>query len=264
MEQAREAGKSRPTAFARPPLVLAGLTLLSMLGCVAAAAWIYLNVPPAIAGADGAARAAIARVQGVADKLASAEIAVGLAGGDYGEVQETLARHEAAGYVTRAVVINAADKSVAAVGGVEGLRVGDPVSGELRGAARTIAISIGSQTLGQLLILATPAPLAVPPGKAIRDLPVAAMLVAALALISAGSVIWLWREARTRAEVMGRRAAAAEARAKTARLSDQYPAMMDMGPSTLQDMESELRKRVAELRERREHAAAGPSSDERG
>ena len=264
MAQAREAGNSRSAAQARPPLVLAGLTLLSMLGCVAAAAWIYLNVPPAITAAEGAARAEIARVQGVTDQLASSEIAVGIAGGDYGEVQETLARHEAAGYVTRAVVVNAAGKSVAAVGGVEGLRVGDPVSGELRGAARTIAIAIGAQNLGQLLILVTPAPLAVPASKVIRDLPVAAMLVAALALMSAGSVVWLWREARTRVEGMRRHAAAAEARAKTAGLSDQYPAMMDMGPSTLQDMESELRKRVADLRERRGHAVGGPNSDERG
>ena len=264
MAQAREAGTSRSAALARPPLVLAGLTLLSMLGCVAAAVWIYLKAPPAIAAAEGAARAEIARVQGVADQLASSEIAVGLAGGDYGEVQETLARHEAAGYVTRAVVINAAGKSVAAVGGVEGLRVGDPVSAELLGAARKIGIAIGAQNLGQLLILATPTPLAVPASRVIRDLPVAAMLVAALALMSAGSVVWLWREARTRADLMRRRAAADEARAKEPALADQYPAMMDMGPSTLQDMESELRKRVAELRERRMHEVGGPSSDERG
>lgn len=82
--------------------------------------------------------------------------------------------------------------------------------------------------------------------------------------MSAGAGVWRWREARTRADLMRRRAAAVEASARKAALADQYPVMMDMGPSTPQAMESELRKRDAELRKRRMHEVGGPSSDERG
>ena len=109
--------------------------------------------------------------------------------------------------------------------------------------------------LGRLVILSAPAAVADATAKAVAGLRAAALLAAVFAVLSTGAVIWLWREAvlRTRASRL-RALAAAEARAKAReadQLSRQEEILTEMGPATLQIMESELRKRVAESRERR-------------
>lgn len=249
-------GGERRGSDAPPQLILLVLALLSMLGCTAALAWIFWGVSPGLLESGNGTRAEVVRLQTLTDKLVASELAVGLAGGDYGEVQETLNRHESVGYLASGVVVNGVGKSVAAVGAVPGLSVGDPLPAQMQNAGRSITIVLGPQTLGRLVILAAPVAPADATAKTVAGLRATALLAALCAVLSAGAVIWLWREAvlRTRASRL-RAIAAAEARAKAreagqmSRPPDQI--LSDMGPATLQIMESELRKRVAESRERR-------------
>ena len=262
MAQARASQdrKSRSTDKTRSSSALAVLALLSMLGCAAAAAWIHWDVAPRVIQAGDSLRAEIVRRQSVADALVSNGIAHGLAGGDYGEVQETLAQHQSAGYLKRAVVINASGKIVAVVGSLEGLQIGESAPSGMLAAGRPINLSLGSQSLGQLLILAAPAATADSLNKEVAGLRVASILVAALALISAGAVVWLRREYRRDVDAARR----SSSRAKTESAAAELPTfsergLQDLGPSTMQDIESELRKRVAESRLRRASAAGDPS-----
>ena len=260
MAQARTAqvGKSRSTDKARSWSALAVLALLSMLGCAAAAAWMHWDVAPRVVQAGNVLRAEIMRTQSVADALVSNGIAHGLAGGDYGEVQETLAQHQSAGYLTRAAVINASGKIVAVVGSLEGLQIGEAAPSGLLAAGRPINLSLGSQSLGQLLILAAPPATADSLNKEVAGLRVASILVAALAVLSAGAVVWLRRESRRDIETARRSASRARAESAVAELpAFSERSLQDLGPSTMQDIESELRKRVAESRLRR----AAPTGD---
>lgn len=240
---------------APPQQILPVLALLSMLGCTAALAWIFWGVSPGLLESGTATRAEVARMQVLTDKLVASELAVGLAGGDYGEVQETLNRHESVGFLTSGVVVNGVGKSVAAVGAVPGLSVGDPLPAPLQNAGRGINIVLGPQTLGRLVILGAPVAVADATAKAVAGLRAAVLLAAVFALLSAVAVVWLWREALLRARASRLRAiAAAEARARAreaSQLSRQEEMLAELGPATLQMMESELRKRVAESRERR-------------
>ncbi len=252
-KQAQPGG--RRGSDAPPHLILLVLALLSMLGCTAILAWIFWGVSPGFIESGNGSRVEIARLQALTDKLVASELAVGLAGGDYGEVQETLNRHESVGFLASGVVVNSVGKSVAAVGPVPGLSVGDPLPPQMQNAGRSINIVLGPQALGRLVILSAPAAVADGTAKAVAGLRAAALLAAVFAVLSTGAVIWLWREAvlRTRASRL-RAVAAAEARARAReadQLSRQEEILTEMGPATLQIMESELRKRVAESRERR-------------
>lgn len=259
-ERASKTGKSRSTDKARPSSALAVLALLSMLGCAAAAAWIHLDVAPRLVRAGDVVRAEVARKQSVADTLVSNGLAHGLAGGDYGEVQESLTQYQGAGYLTRAVVVNASGKSVAVVGGSEGLQIGEAVPAQMLAAGRLLNLSVGVQSLGQLLILNAPAAAADSLNKEIAGLRVAAILVGALALISAGAVVWLRREARRDIDAVRRSSARARAESKAAELpAFSEHGLQDLGQSTMQDIESELRKRVAESRARRAAAKSDTS-----
>ena len=233
---------------APPQQILPVLALLSMLGCTAALAWIFWAVSPGLLESGTATRAEVARMQVLTDKLVTSELAVGLAGGDYGEVQETLNRHESVGFLTSGVVVNGVGKSVAAVGAVPGLSVGDPLPAPLQNAGRSINIVLGPQTLGRLVILGAPVAVADATAKAVAGLRAAVLLAAVFALLSAVAVVWLWREALLRARASRLRAIAAAA---ARQLSRQEERLAELGPATLQMMESELRKRVAESRERR-------------
>ena len=262
MAQARASQdrKSRSTDKTRSSSALAGLALLSMLGCAAAAAWMHWDVAPRVIQAGDGLRAEIVRRQSVSDAQVSNGIAHGLAGGDYGEVQETLAQHQSAGYLTRALVINASGKIVAVVGSLEGLQIGEAASSDMLAAGRPINLSLGSRSLGQLLILAAPAATADSLNKEVAGLRVASILVAALALISAGAVVWLRRESRRDIEAARRSSSRARAESAAAELpAFAERGLRDLGPTTMQDIESELRKRVAESRLRRASATGDTS-----
>lgn len=245
-----------------PQLILPVLALLSLLGCSAALLWIFWGVSPGLLESGTATRAEVARLQVLTDKLVASELAVGLAGGDYGEVQETLNRHEIVGFLASGVVVNSVGKSVATVGVVPDLSVGDPLPPQMQNAGRSINIVLGPQALGRLVILSAPAAVADATAKAVAGLRAAVLLATVFAVLSAVAVIWLWREAvlRTRASRL-RAIAAAEARAKAREVDElarHEQNVTDMGPATLQIMESELRKRVAESRDRRGPVTDGP------
>jgi len=234
---------------------LLALALITMLACMAALGWIFWGVSPALNESANGARAALQRVQTLADGLVASELAVGLANGDYGEVQETLNRHQAVGFLSRGVVQNSAGKSVAAVGTVAGLRMGEAMPAALQSAGRAIDVTQGARSIGRLVVLAVPEGANESWGKGTAGLRAALILAATLALMSAGAVIWLWRDLRTRKRASRLRAAAAvQARMKSHDSGRALPpsgGMDEMSRTTLQFMETELRKRLAEARERR-------------
>ena len=238
-----------------PQAALLWLALATMLGCMAALAWIFWGVSPAVTESGNAMRAGLQRVQTLADNLVASELAVGLTNGDYGEVQETLNRHLSVGYLVRGVVQNSAGKSVAAVGEVAGMRIGEAVPQALLDAGRSVDILQGSRSQGRLIILAVPVAPTEGIGKGIAGLRAALMLAAVLALMSAGAVVWLWFDLRSRTRASRLRAEAAvqaHMKARDGELSSQpAPNTEAMSSTTLQFMETELRKRLAEARERR-------------
>lgn len=251
MPQAATAPPARSKS-ARPATVLTLLAILPMLACAGMAAWLYLVIAPEATRASGAQRAETARAQAGADLVVVDSLAHAMAGGDYGEVQETLTRIEGTRFLTRAVVTNAANRIVAIAGDPAGARVGEPAV-DLPPGGRRLALASGGRALGQLLILAAPEALPDNSARIAADLRAVALLTAVFALLSAIAISWLWWERRNAARA-ARAPAAPRPLAETAttvlqaRL-ERPPA--DAGPGTLQDIEAELRKRVAVSRERR-------------
>ncbi|MFN0164162.1 MAG: hypothetical protein ACKVQQ_23240 [Burkholderiales bacterium] len=237
---------------ADPGFGLVVLALLSLLACGAAAVWMHYSVAARVLAAGDALRAEIVGNQSVSDALVTLGLVQGLAGGDYGEVQEMLTRYQGTGYLTNAVVINASGKGVAIVGGVEGLQVGDTVTPQMLASGKLIDLTLGAQKLGQLLVFAKQKTGPDTLNKEVAGMRIATILVALLALISAGAVIWL-RQEFLRAVDAARKGSS---RSKTPPMVADLRAfseqdLRDIGQSTMQDIETELRKRVAASRERR-------------
>lgn len=175
---------------------LLGLALLSTIGCFIAAAWLYSDAVPRTVQAAGDTE--IVRKRVMLDAVVGHGLSVALAGGDYGEVQEVMTRYESLGFFTGAAVTNVDNKIVAMVGKLEGMRIGDLMPNQTLRESRGIDLELGAGQLGKLLILAE----RVPPvgsadnGKATRR--GAPILMAALAVLSAGIFIWLWWQMRER------------------------------------------------------------------
>ena len=262
MAKSTVAPKSRRAASHRPPTALALLAALPMLACIALAAWLHWAVAPEAAQSSAGLRAEITRARAMTDSVVVESLAHTLAGGDYGEVQETLARYENVNYLSRALVTNAADKIVAAVGDAEGARMGEAVPQPLLRSGRRIAITTGGRGMGYLLILAPHTPAPDETSRTAANLRAVALFVALFALLSASAIAWLWWEARNAARLM---------RTKIARPIEEIPTQVlqdrldrpthDAGPQTLQHIESELRKRVALSREKRAAPNSAPANE---
>ena len=183
--------RRRSAASSRPGLAL---LLACLAGCLLVAGWLLLG------GADRAADEATAqqreraRLAQVADGMVVRNLSRALAGGDYGEVQDVLSLQAAAGHFADTVVTNARGKVVAQSGSPAALPIGAEVPSALRAGARALALTSGTQPIGEVLVLAGPNGAGGSGGPASQaelatGLRMAAALLAALAL-GAGFVVW--------------------------------------------------------------------------
>lgn len=171
--------------------ILSVLAAVVLIGCVVTA-WLFWSVAPSLIQAGSGVRASSAHTQAELDTLVASGIAGVLAGGDYGEVQEMLERFGNAGFFTGALVVNASDRVVAAVGNIDGVRMGDTVAEPVWRKGRRTAIEFDARKRGELLILAAPANAVDSVNALIAGLRAASMLVFALTVLAAAALAWYW------------------------------------------------------------------------
>jgi hypothetical protein len=188
-------------------------------------------------------------------------------------VQDVLVRSERAGYLTRALVVNAANRIVAAldkrsgsgqatgsgqIRGVEMLRIGDLAPDPIPNVGRKIDISLGSRYLGRLLILDARVAAIPSANDGAADLRAAATLMAALSLLAAGIVTWLWRRVRNGGIAVPNGSPRAQGAATAMKLPGDTESLAPAGGKEgPQDAKAELRRRLADSRARRDAPKGG-------
>ena len=148
------ASKPVPAATATPPrsarawlgvpqpVVLTALALgLLMAGIL----WALLQSATSL-------RTESAHLQAKADATMKQRVGKALAEGDYGEVQAELAQFATLKYFESALVTNTRGRVIAAVGLIQGMRMGDPLGAGVAGGARVIELNDTSGRKGQLLV----------------------------------------------------------------------------------------------------------------
>lgn len=165
----------------RPGLSLAAKLGLGLLvACALIALWVAAVAVPSALSAHLSERQ---QQKERADLTMTRELATALATGDYGDLQTVLSSFEALGYFESALVTNSGQRIVAQAGPTPGTRIGDGVPPAVRAAARTLVLAIGSQSLGEFVLLSEP-----PVGEAVSTLQairVAAALAGAASLVAA-------------------------------------------------------------------------------
>ena len=126
------------------------------------ALWLAAAAVPELRRSSAVREAAVLRLQSLADKSLVRGIGTAMATGDYGDVQTALSGYSSLGYFDGAAVVNVRQRVVALSGRTDQLRIGDPVAVEVQRTSQSIDLTLGSERLGQLLIV--PAPATLQPG----------------------------------------------------------------------------------------------------
>ncbi|OGB06331.1 MAG: hypothetical protein A3E25_00275 [Burkholderiales bacterium RIFCSPHIGHO2_12_FULL_69_20] len=147
-------GTDRPASTAW--LVWFGLGL-ALIGALLAGGLVLTTVPE-LRRQLAERETQLTQARALADKTLARGMATALATGDYGDVQTALGGFAALGYFDGAAVINQRQRVVALSGGTDPLRIGDAVPPAVQSSAQVVALVLGSDRLGQLLILPAPAP----------------------------------------------------------------------------------------------------------
>lgn len=138
-----------------PWLAWSGLGLMVMGALLAA--WLALFALPELRRSTAERETQLTQLRTLADKTLVRGVATALATGDYGDVQTALGTFAALGYFDGAAVVNPRKRVVALSGGTDPLRIGDEVPPRVQASAQVVELALGSDRLGQLLILPTPA-----------------------------------------------------------------------------------------------------------
>jgi hypothetical protein len=149
-------GSDRPAPAPTPWLVWLGLAL-ALIGALLAS-WLALAALPELQRSTAERETQLTQARALADKTLVRGVATALATGDYGDVQSALGGVAALGYIDGAAVLNQRQRVVALSGGTDPLRIGDPVPTSVQASAQVVELVLGTDSLGQLLILPAPAP----------------------------------------------------------------------------------------------------------
>lgn len=146
----RRAGTRAPNPGSGPILGLIAVSALlaGVLGLVAL---------PQMRSSAAEQQVQVDRLHAMVDKTMVRNLSTAMATGDYGEVQAGLSSFASLGFFQGAVVTNARQRIVALAGPQERLRIGDPVPADVQRNAQPLELALGSERLGQLLVV--PAPL---------------------------------------------------------------------------------------------------------
>lgn len=128
-----------------------------------------------------------AQLQAKADATMKQRVGKALAEGDYGEVQAELASFASLNYFESALVTNVRGRVIAAVGPIQGIRMGDPLAAGVAGSARVIELNQGPGPNGKLLVWERAASEA--PGFGGKWLAIAAVLIAIVAAAAAEGLL---------------------------------------------------------------------------
>ncbi len=173
-----------PAAGAR---LLSRLSVL-LLGCSALLGlWLAAAAVPELKRSTAVREAQVARLQTLSDKTLLRGISSAMATGDYGDVQTALSSYSSLGYFDGAAVVNVRQRVVALSGRTDQLRIGDPVPEDTQRSAQAITLALGTEQLGQLLIV--PAPSTIQPAPLPAWLPPLAWATAATALAALGAAL---------------------------------------------------------------------------
>lgn len=129
--------------------------LASLLACIAIGLWVLLSAASAAAGQAAQHQREVQRLGELTDGTLVNGLSTKLAGGDYGELQESLTQHAALQHFSSAVVSNARGLVVAQEGITPSLRIGAPVPDEVRARMRALPLTAAGQAQGQLLMMAS-------------------------------------------------------------------------------------------------------------
>ena len=129
-----------------------------MLCCAAVSAWLVTKAVPDARELVVRSHQEALRLRTQVDAGITRSISAALMKGDYGEVQEILSPYAEIGYVAKAAVANARQRTVAVAGAWPQLKIGAPVSEEAVGSAKSLQLTLGSENLGRLFIVAPPPP----------------------------------------------------------------------------------------------------------
>ncbi len=191
---------SWPGAEAAAPAVprLAARLSVVLVACAALLAlWLAAAALPDLKRSTSVREAQVAKLQALADKTLVRGIGTAMATGDYGDVQTVLSSYSSLGYFDGAAVVNVRQRVVALSGRTDQLRIGDPVPEETQRNAQAIELTLGTERLGQLLIV--PAPATVQPAPMPAWLPpLAWSLVAGLLAALVSTVLVLRRPKATK------------------------------------------------------------------
>ena len=137
-----------------------------------------------------------AHLQAKADATMKQRVGKALAEGDYGEVQAELAQFAALKYFDSALVTNARGRVIAAVGSVQGMRMGDPLAAGVAVGSRVIELNDTTGRKGQLLVWEQTALAATALGG--TGLSRNALLIAAGTTAAAAAAALLWQRRQRR------------------------------------------------------------------
>ena len=130
----------------RVPLLLLACSALLTL-------WLALFALPAAREQSGVQQAEAVRLQSLADMTMAKMLGAALASGDYGELQAELTMFHTLGYFTRALVVNARERVVAAAGTGSEATIGAAAPAALSSTAQVIPLLRGTEPLGRFLNL---------------------------------------------------------------------------------------------------------------
>ena len=193
---------SRPASL---PEALTGGSLgrSSWLGLSQRTVWVVLALGLVLAGmlialqqSAKSLRADSAQLQTKADATMKQMVGKALAEGDYGEVQAELASFSSLNYFDSALVTNARGRVIAAIGPIQGIRMGDPLAAAAAGGARVIDLNQGAGLSGKLLVWERTGRDA--PGSGNKWLTTAAVLIG---LVAAAAAAGLLRSLRRRQRI---------------------------------------------------------------
>jgi hypothetical protein len=142
---------------ARPPVPFTLKLALAALAVLAAAClWLALGLAPQAQRQHTDMQRERAHFAELSDKSLASNLGATLGHGDYGEVQDVLARHASLGLFDAAVVVNARGQVVAHAGPAPAPAMGEPLPPPWRAsenaALRKLPLRMGEQQIGELML----------------------------------------------------------------------------------------------------------------
>lgn len=193
----RESSPARPSLWDRvdrrqvqPAALEVRLAFWGLVGCAVLGLWLLAWGAGLVADGKDQQQREITRLAALADSTMHAHLGQAMAGNDYGVVQDVLTLHQTMGHFAAAGVTNRRGQVIAHAGFAPALPVGSPVPADVRARAVATPLTVGTTTLGEVLVVGGPSGPA-KAGGADRS-PLwrgVGLLIAALATASA-AVLW--------------------------------------------------------------------------